>query len=132
LIFLEHGFAPEPKIQSWQSCLTPIWKRICGGCCLDKKIDDLISRAGFAIRELHNSYMPGPKPMTYIYRGFAEPDGGASPQALDLPYLCLKSCGKILSTKEPLRRLSREPASRYHHSDKALMRCAVHGSPMLG
>ena len=74
LIFLEHGLSPEPKIQSWQNRLTPIWKRIGGGCCLNKKIDGLISRGGFAIRELHNCYMPGPKPMTYVYRGFAEPE----------------------------------------------------------
>jgi ubiquinone/menaquinone biosynthesis C-methylase UbiE len=74
LLFLEHGLAPEPRVQSWQNRLTPIWKRIGGGCCLNKKIDALISRAGFRIAELHNSYMPGPKPMTYIYRGFAEPD----------------------------------------------------------
>jgi len=74
LIFLEHGLSPEPKIQSWQNCLTPVWKRIGGGCCLNKKIDGLISHGGFAIRELHNCYMPGPKPMTYVYRGFAEPE----------------------------------------------------------
>jgi len=76
LIFLEHGLAPEPKIQSWQNRLTPVWKRIAGGCCLNKKIDRLISRAGFTITELHNCYMPGPKPMTYVYQGFAEPDEG--------------------------------------------------------
>ena len=73
LLFLEHGLAPEPTIQSWQNRLTPIWRRIGGGCCLNKKIDGLISRAGFAVTELHNSYMPGPKPMTYVYRGVAEP-----------------------------------------------------------
>jgi len=74
LIFLEHGLSPEPKIQSWQNRLTPVWKRIGGGCCLNKKIDGLISRGGFAIRELQNCYLPGPKPMTYVYRGFAEPE----------------------------------------------------------
>jgi ubiquinone/menaquinone biosynthesis C-methylase UbiE len=74
LIFLEHGLSPEPQIQSWQNRLTPMWKRVGGGCCLNKKIDGLICRAGFAIRDLHNCYMPGPKPMTYVYRGFAEPD----------------------------------------------------------
>jgi ubiquinone/menaquinone biosynthesis C-methylase UbiE len=74
LLFLEHGLAPEPKIRSWQNRLTPIWKRIGGGCCLNKKIDGLISRAGFRIAELHQSDMPGPKPMAYVYRGFAEPD----------------------------------------------------------
>jgi ubiquinone/menaquinone biosynthesis C-methylase UbiE len=86
LLFLEHGLAPEPKIQSWQNRLTPIWKRIGGGCCLNKKIDGLISRAGFAIMELHNSYMPGPKPMTYIYRGFAEPDRPTSPSTYPGPH----------------------------------------------
>jgi ubiquinone/menaquinone biosynthesis C-methylase UbiE len=74
LIFLEHGLAAEPKVQTWQNRLTPMWKRACGGCCLNKKIDGLISGAGFAIRELHNCYIPGRKPMTYVYRGFAEPD----------------------------------------------------------
>ncbi|MHB8500253.1 MAG: class I SAM-dependent methyltransferase [Candidatus Acidiferrales bacterium] len=63
LLFLEHGFAPELKIQSWQNRLAPIWKRIGGGCWPNNKIDELISRAGFAIRELRNSHMPGPKPM---------------------------------------------------------------------
>ena len=38
LLFLEHGLAAEPRIQSWQNCLTPIWKRIGGGCCLNKKL----------------------------------------------------------------------------------------------
>jgi ubiquinone/menaquinone biosynthesis C-methylase UbiE len=76
LIFLEHGLAPEVKIQSWQNRLTPVWKHIAGGCCLNKKIDGLISRAGFTITELHNCYLPGPKPMTYVYQGFAEPDEG--------------------------------------------------------
>jgi ubiquinone/menaquinone biosynthesis C-methylase UbiE len=72
LIFLEHGLAPESKIQSWQHRLNPIWKRIAGGCCLNKKIDELISGAGFAITELRNCYMPGPKPMTYVYSGSAK------------------------------------------------------------
>ena len=78
LIFLEHGLAPEPKIQSWQNRITPVWRRIGGGCCLNKKIDGLISQAGFTITELHNCYAPGPKPMTYVYRGFAQPEQGGA------------------------------------------------------
>jgi SAM-dependent methyltransferase len=74
LIFLEHGLSPESKIQVWQNRLTPAWRGIAGGCSLNKKIDGLISRGGFAIRELDNCYMPGPKPITYIYRGYAEPE----------------------------------------------------------
>jgi ubiquinone/menaquinone biosynthesis C-methylase UbiE len=74
LLYLEHGLAPERNVRSWQNCLTPVWRHIVGGCCLNKKIDALISGAGFEIVELHNFYLPGPKPMTYVYRGFAEPD----------------------------------------------------------
>jgi ubiquinone/menaquinone biosynthesis C-methylase UbiE len=74
LIFLEHGLSPEAKIQVWQNRLTPMWNRIAGGCSLNKKIDGLISSGGFAIRDLKNCYLPGPKPVTYVYRGFAEPE----------------------------------------------------------
>ena len=55
LIFIEHGLSSDPKIKAWQNRITPIWKRLGGGCCLNKKIDDLISCAGFAITELRNT-----------------------------------------------------------------------------
>jgi hypothetical protein len=32
--------------------MAPIWKRIGGGCHLNRKIDELITAAGFAIVEL--------------------------------------------------------------------------------
>ena len=32
----------------------------------------LLKRAGFAIRELDSGYLKGPRPMTYVYRGWAE------------------------------------------------------------
>ena len=44
LIFVEHGRAPEHGIAVWQDRLTPVWKHIGGGCHLNRKIDDLISR----------------------------------------------------------------------------------------
>src|SRR6266851_1344183 len=68
LIFLEHGRAPESAVAVWQDQLTPIWKRIGGGCHLNRKIDDLIATAGFAIGELRTCYLPGPRPMTYTYQ----------------------------------------------------------------
>lgn len=71
LIFIEHGRAPEPRVAAWQDRLTPIWKRIGGGCHLNRKIDDLLLEAGFAIDELRTIYLPGPRPMTYTYQGFA-------------------------------------------------------------
>ena len=71
LIFVEHGRAPDPGVAAWQDRLTPIWKRIGGGCHLNRKIDDLLLNAGFTIDELRTTYLPGPRPMTYTHQGFA-------------------------------------------------------------
>jgi ubiquinone/menaquinone biosynthesis C-methylase UbiE len=73
LIFVEHGLAPDPRVQTWQHRLNPLWRRLAGGCNLIRKMDDLIQSAGFSIREVHTEYLPGPRPMTYTYEGFAEP-----------------------------------------------------------
>jgi ubiquinone/menaquinone biosynthesis C-methylase UbiE len=72
LIFLEHGRAPDHGVAAWQDRLTPLWKRIAGGCHLNRKVDELITAAGFQITELSTFYLPGPRPMTYTYRGFAQ------------------------------------------------------------
>jgi ubiquinone/menaquinone biosynthesis C-methylase UbiE len=40
LLFVEHGLSPETRIARWQHWLTPCWKRIGGGCHLDRKTDD--------------------------------------------------------------------------------------------
>ncbi len=75
LIFLEHGRAPNPGVAAWQDRLTPLWKHVAGGCHLNRKIDELIEAAGFQITELTTFYNPGPRPLTYTYRGFARRDG---------------------------------------------------------
>lgn len=71
LIFIEHGRAPDLGVVGWQDRLTPAWKRIGGGCHLNRKMDDLIAAAGFHIAELRTGYLPGPRPMTYTYQGLA-------------------------------------------------------------
>jgi ubiquinone/menaquinone biosynthesis C-methylase UbiE len=73
LLFVEHGLAPEDTIQRWQNRLTPLWKKIGGGCHLNRPIRTLIERAGFNITELKTGYMKGPKPMTFLYEGLATP-----------------------------------------------------------
>jgi ubiquinone/menaquinone biosynthesis C-methylase UbiE len=78
LIFLEHGRAPDPGVVAWQDRLTPFWKRITGGCHLNRKVDELIRAAGFRITELKTFYLPGPRPMTYTYQGFAQLGNGHS------------------------------------------------------
>ena len=73
LIFLEHGRSPDPRVVAWQDRLTPLWKTFTGGCHLNRKVDELIAAAGFHITQLKTCYMPGPRPMTYTYQGFAQP-----------------------------------------------------------
>jgi|SRR5215472_1314444 len=74
LIFIEHGRAPDPRISGWQDRLTPLWKRLAGGCHLNRQVDELIASAGFRINELQTSYLRGPRPFTFTYQGFAQPD----------------------------------------------------------
>lgn len=70
-IFVEHGSSPDARVLRWQNRLTPLWRRFTGGCHLNRKMDELITSAGFHIRELTNVYQPGPRPMTYTYQGVA-------------------------------------------------------------
>jgi ubiquinone/menaquinone biosynthesis C-methylase UbiE len=73
LLFVEHGRAPEARVRWWQDHLNPVWKRVSGGCHLNRAIATLVADAGFDVERLENSYMPGPKPMTYMYEGSARP-----------------------------------------------------------
>jgi ubiquinone/menaquinone biosynthesis C-methylase UbiE len=73
LLFVEHGLAPEADVQKWQHRLTPIWKRIGGGCHLNRPIRSLIESAGFSVDRLETGYAKGPKPMTFFYEGCASP-----------------------------------------------------------
>lgn len=74
LIFVEHGLAPDARVRTWQNRLTPVWRRLAGGCHLNRKIDDLIRSAGFTIADLHVGYIPGPRVATFMYDGRATID----------------------------------------------------------
>lgn len=75
LIFVEHGRSSDPGVALWQERITPpVCKRVAGGCHLNRKIDELLGRAGFRILEMKTGYLPGPRSMTYTYQGFAEKD----------------------------------------------------------
>jgi ubiquinone/menaquinone biosynthesis C-methylase UbiE len=74
LVFAEHGLSPELRVARWQHRLTPCWKRIGGGCHLDRKMDDLIRSAGFRLHDIETGYMNGPKLMTFMYQGQATPE----------------------------------------------------------
>ena len=71
LLFVEHGRSPDASVRRWQDRLTPVWKRVGGGCHLNRPIRDLIEGAGFRVDQLQTGYMKGPKPLTFMYEGSA-------------------------------------------------------------
>jgi ubiquinone/menaquinone biosynthesis C-methylase UbiE len=73
LLFVEHGRALEPGVARWQERLDPFWVRFSGGCHLSRKIDDLLSEAGFRIEEVKTGYIPGSRIMAFLYEGAARP-----------------------------------------------------------
>ncbi len=65
--------APEENVARWQHRLGPIWKRLAGGCHLDRPVEALIRDAGFEIERLQTGYMEGPRLLTFLYEGSARP-----------------------------------------------------------
>ena len=74
---------PDPlaALREMRRVLTPAWRRIAGGCHLDRKIDELIRLAGFDLTSLQVEYAPGPRTMSYMYEGCAcrSHSGGIGP-----------------------------------------------------
>jgi ubiquinone/menaquinone biosynthesis C-methylase UbiE len=76
LLFVEHGLAPEIRVQTWQQRLNPVWSKLTGGCNLNRKMDQLIRTAGFDLAELTTEYSEGPRPLSYMYCGQARRRSG--------------------------------------------------------
>ena len=72
-LFVEHGLSPDERVRRWQNRLNPVWKKLAGGCHLNRPIAELVRGAGFRVSQLDTGYMPGPKPMTFMYEGSARP-----------------------------------------------------------
>lgn len=73
LIFCEHGAAPDASVRRWQNRLNPIWKRLGGGCNLNRQIPTIIEAGGFRIKSLDTMYIPGWRPASFNYWGIAVP-----------------------------------------------------------
>ncbi len=74
LLFCEHGKAPDAAVRRWQDRINPYWKRIGGGCNLNRDIPGLIAGAGFVIEDLQQMYLPGaPRFAGFNYWGAARP-----------------------------------------------------------
>lgn len=71
LLFCEHGRAPDAAVLRWQQRLQPHWKKLAGGCHLDRDVPALLAEAGFACEQLHSYYLSRPRAFSYHYRGVA-------------------------------------------------------------
>jgi SAM-dependent methyltransferase len=69
--FIEHGRSPDPAVSRWQDRLTPLQKRLAGGCHLNRRIDELIRAADLSIERLETFYLKGPRVVSYHYAGVA-------------------------------------------------------------
>ena len=71
LVFCEHGRSPDPGVRRWQERLNPIWRRMGGGCELDRPIPSLLEDGGFTLHGLETGYIPGLKPASFNFWGRA-------------------------------------------------------------
>lgn len=71
LHFVEHGRSPDARVAEWQDRLTPIQRRLFGGCHLNRAIPDLVTGAGFEMDRLETFYLAGPKFVGYMFEGVA-------------------------------------------------------------
>lgn len=71
LHFVEHGRSPEAHVARWQDRLTPLQRRMFGGCHLNRPIDALVEGSGFELTRTENYYMRGPKTLGYMFEGVA-------------------------------------------------------------
>lgn len=71
LLFCEHGEAPEESVQKWQRRVNPMWRKLAGGCNLNRPIPTLLETVGFTVNQLEQEYIKGPKIAAYQYFGRA-------------------------------------------------------------
>lgn len=71
LIYCEHGKAPDKSIRRWQNFANPLWKRLSGGCNLNRDIPLIIEENGFKTRDMETMYIPGWRPASFNYWGTA-------------------------------------------------------------
>jgi len=77
LHFLEHGLAPDERVERWQHRLEPLNRRVAGGCHLTRPLLDLLETAGFTVQDVDEFYEKGaPKAMAADSLGVAVAPGG--------------------------------------------------------
>jgi ubiquinone/menaquinone biosynthesis C-methylase UbiE len=52
VLVLEHTRSPQPTLATIQDAVTPLWRRIAGGCHLNRPAVDLLRESGFEPRDV--------------------------------------------------------------------------------
>jgi ubiquinone/menaquinone biosynthesis C-methylase UbiE len=75
LLFVEHTRSIQPLVAGVQEALTPLWKKIGGGCHLNRRAVELVRTAGFDVRTTEPVW--GERWTLFpVYRGVAwKPEG---------------------------------------------------------
>jgi SAM-dependent methyltransferase len=71
LHFAEHGLSADQRVARWQGRLTPLQRRLAGGCHLNRPIGALVADSGLELTQLENYYAQGPRPWGYMFEGTA-------------------------------------------------------------
>lgn len=71
LLYCEHGIAPDESVRKWQHRLNSPWRRVAGGCNMNRDIPELITKSGFEITTDERMYIPGVRMLCYNYWGRA-------------------------------------------------------------
>jgi ubiquinone/menaquinone biosynthesis C-methylase UbiE len=74
LLFCEHGVAPDLGVRRWQNRINPAWRRLSGGCNLNRDIPRLLEASGFRVIVDERMYIPGLRFLSYNYWGTAMAD----------------------------------------------------------
>lgn len=72
LLFCEHGEAPDADVRRWQNMVNPVWKKIGGGCNLNRPIARLLEQGGLVSSDLQTMYIQGWRPACFNYWGSAK------------------------------------------------------------
>lgn len=78
-LFLEHGRSPDPRTARWQTRLTPLQRRLAGGCHLDRPIAGLVAAAGLEVDHLDEFDLLGLRLVGHHYLGSAYAPLGDAP-----------------------------------------------------
>jgi ubiquinone/menaquinone biosynthesis C-methylase UbiE len=84
--FVEHGRSPDSDVARWQDRLTPLQRRVAGGCHLNRPIDELIAHSGLELAQMTNYYVKGPRSFGYMFEGVATKNGPRSGSAGESPH----------------------------------------------